>query len=431
MGGRAAPRLGLALVLVALAAARAHPLDRYHTVDADPRRSRWFTPRERREKSPFAAPPPTRAATAPARVIDAAEQWQRTRTGDPPHGRQPRRRRPSAPTEAHQRCRRGRVPSSRRRRERKPTLDAPRPPQRSRRPRTRPPHTQPRTPSATPSSVVDEGGTRVRALRRVLRGLGRPPPRRSEASTVAATARATAATRPGRINGTFTMKKLGDQHPARHGGVLRDGASRGDGGRVPRALLEIRVHPVFRDTAPTAKPGNRAPGGKLVTNTLSLQRLSDFGLESVSTRSCGRARRARGSPADPWNDHPDPVPVDQIGIFLPRRGRGAERAVFVQGRTRDAARGEEPSRGGGGARFRVLAGDRHTQNVRGRDGSIRPLTTIICSGNRCWTRRAGDTARCPACSSRGTWRVGVCVGPRPWKPARDAGLPVPRGASGE
>ena len=36
MGGRAAPRLGLALVLVALAAARAHPLDRYHTVDADP-----------------------------------------------------------------------------------------------------------------------------------------------------------------------------------------------------------------------------------------------------------------------------------------------------------------------------------------------------------------------------------------------------------
>jgi hypothetical protein len=61
------------------------------------------------------------------------------------------------------------------------------------------------------------------------------------------------------------------------------------------------------------------PEDRLVNNTLSLQRLSDFcGLESVSTRSwVARVRGVApaGMPLDPRSAHPDPVPIDQRGIF--------------------------------------------------------------------------------------------------------------------
>lgn len=68
------------------------------------------------------------------------------------------------------------------------------------------------------------------------------------------------------------------------------------------------------------EPGVPVPSElRLVTNTKSLQRLSDFcGLEQISTRSwianvVGTA--PAGLPLDPWTTHPTTVPVNQTGIF--------------------------------------------------------------------------------------------------------------------
>ena len=109
---------------------------------------------------------------------------------------------------------------------------------------------------------------------------------------------------------------------------------------------------------------------RLVTNTESLQRLSDFcGLESISTRSwvarvVGTA--PAGLPLDPWSVHPDPVPVNQTGIFSsPARGIALS---ALCSRPEEGPRVLEsvPSHQVAQAAvfdFLFCAGDRHTQNV--------------------------------------------------------------------
>ena len=96
---------------------------------------------------------------------------------------------------------------------------------------------------------------------------------------------------------------------------------------------------------------------RLVTNTESLQRLSDFcGLESISTRSwvarvVGTA--PAGLPLDPWSNHPDAVPVNQTGIFSsPARGVDAERAM------------QQAGGGAGDSARHPVARDRESRGVR-------------------------------------------------------------------
>jgi hypothetical protein len=109
---------------------------------------------------------------------------------------------------------------------------------------------------------------------------------------------------------------------------------------------------------------------RLVTNTESLQRLSDFcGLESISTRSwvarvVGTA--PAGLPLDPWSVHPDPVPVNQTGIFSsPARGIALS-ALCSRPEEGPSVLESVPSHQVAQAAvfdFLFCAGDRHTQNV--------------------------------------------------------------------
>ena len=274
------------------------------TVDADPATEQVVLgPRERQEILRRGATTDS-AATAPAMLaIDAAvNSWQKdahagtlkprwTSTPTPPPQRHRRRHTNDAVEAASHHHAEDENESPLLRRPRRPPL------QRSRRPRTRPPHTTLNSSSATPSSVVDgrRGAPRVRALRRVLRGLGRRPPRRSEASTVAAPRVRRLRRAPGSNQRHVHDEKIGrPTSQARHGGVLRDGASRGDGGRVPGALREIRVHPRFSATQhPLRSRATVAPGGKTRDEHAVVAAPVRFlRTESVSTRSW--VARAKG-----------------------------------------------------------------------------------------------------------------------------------------
>ena len=109
---------------------------------------------------------------------------------------------------------------------------------------------------------------------------------------------------------------------------------------------------------------------RLVSNTESLQRLSDFcGLESISTRSwvarvVGTA--PAGLPLNPWSNHPDAVPVNQTGIFSsPARGIALSALCSRPEEGPDVLRSVPSHQVAQAAVFDFLfcAGDRHTQNV--------------------------------------------------------------------
>ena len=271
MGGRAAPRLGLALVLVALAAARAHPLDRYHTVDADPATEQVVPGPGSVKKSSVRGATTDSGGDGAGAAIDAAvNSWQKdahaaTRLTDVnPDAAAPKRTDGGNTNDAVEAASHHHAEDE----NESPPSDAPAPAPTALAPSedASTTHTTSNSSSATPSSVVDGGG-------------GHPacaPCVGCSVDWVAASAEAQRGVdcrghgacdgcdaRLGRINGTFTMKKLGDQHPKRDMGassatVLR--AETEDGSPAP--FLKPCASPVFRDTAPTAKPGNRGPRRK-------------------------------------------------------------------------------------------------------------------------------------------------------------------------
>ena len=206
-----------------------------------------------------------------------------------------------------------------------------------------------------------------------------------------------------RINGTYGLKRLGDGVEVkretgasaatvlRAAGVFSATELDAAGRNVPGG------HDVSLDNATSTSPGNVPaspfvkfvciPGlprhstncesgvptkaeTRLVTNTESLQRLSDFcGLESISTRSwvarvAGTA--PAGLPLDPWSNHPDAVPVNQTGIFSsPARGVALS-ALCSKPAVAPAILRAIPSHEIAKAAvfdFLFCAGDRHTQNV--------------------------------------------------------------------
>lgn len=227
-----------------------------------------------------------------------------------------------------------------------------------------------------------------------------------------------------RINGTYGLKRLGDgvevkrETGASAATVLRavgvfsatelDAAGPRAGERATRLAASASGIPtgipdVSLDNATSTSPGNVTtpwnvpaspfvkfvcipglprhgtnctPGvptkaeTRLVTNTESLQRLSDFcGLESISTRSwvarvVGTA--PAGLPLDPWSNHPDAVPVNQTGIFSsPARGVALS-ALCSKPALAPAVLRAIPSHEIAKAAvfdFLFCAGDRHTQNV--------------------------------------------------------------------
>lgn len=220
-----------------------------------------------------------------------------------------------------------------------------------------------------------------------------------------------------RINGTYGLKRLGDgvevkrETGASAATVLRavgvfsatelDAAGPRAGERATRLAASASGipggHDVSLDNATSTSPGNVpaspfvkfvcipglprhgtncTPGvptkaeTRLVTNTESLQRLSDFcGLESISTRSwvarvVGTA--PAGLPLDPWSNHPDAVPVNQTGIFSsPARGVALS-ALCSKPALAPAVLRAIPSHEIAKAAvfdFLFCAGDRHTQNV--------------------------------------------------------------------
>ena len=235
-----------------------------------------------------------------------------------------------------------------------------------------------------------------------------------------------------RINGTYGLKRLGDgvevkrETGASAATVLRavgvfsatelDAAGPRAGERATRLAASASGipggHDVSLDNATSTSPGNVpaspfvkfvcipglprhgtncTPGvptkaeTRLVTNTESLQRLSDFcGLESISTRSwvarvVGTA--PAGLPLDPWSNHPDAVPVNQTGIFSsPARGVALS-ALCSKPALAPAVLRAIPSHEIAKAAvfdFLFCAGDRHTQNVYvGDDASI----TLIDNDN--------------------------------------------------
>ena len=270
MGGRAAPRLGLALVLVALAAARAHPLDRYHTVDADPATEQVVPGPGSVKKSSVRGATTDSGGDGAGAAIDAAvNSWQKdahaaTRLTDVnPDAAAPKRTDGGNTNDAVEAASHHHAEDE----NESPPSDAPAPAPTALAPSedASTTHTTLNSSSATPSSVVDGGGgTRVRALRRVLRGLGRRLRRGAARRRLSRPRRVRRLRRaPGSNQRHVHDEKIGrPTSQARHGGVLRDGASRGDGGRVPAPFLKSVCIPVFRDTAPTAKPGNRGPRRK-------------------------------------------------------------------------------------------------------------------------------------------------------------------------
>lgn len=233
-----------------------------------------------------------------------------------------------------------------------------------------------------------------------------------------------------RINGTYGLKRLGDgvevkrETGASAATVLRavgvfsateratrlaasasgiptgipdvslDNATSTSPGNVTTPVLNVPASPFVKFVCIPGLPRhgtNCTPGvptkaeTRLVTNTESLQRLSDFcGLESISTRSwvarvVGTA--PAGLPLDPWSNHPDAVPVNQTGIFSsPARGVALS-ALCSKPALAPAVLRAIPSHEIAKAAvfdFLFCAGDRHTQNVYvGDDASI----TLIDNDN--------------------------------------------------
>jgi len=216
-----------------------------------------------------------------------------------------------------------------------------------------------------------------------------------------------------RINGTYGLKRLGDgvevkrETGASAATVLRavgvfsateldalaasasgipgghdvslDNATSTSPGNVTTPVLNVPASPFVKFVCIPGLPRhgtNCTPGvptkaeTRLVTNTESLQRLSDFcGLESISTRSwvarvVGTA--PAGLPLDPWSNHPDAVPVNQTGIFSsPARGVALS-ALCSKPALAPAVLRAIPSHEIAKAAvfdFLFCAGDRHTQNV--------------------------------------------------------------------
>ena len=406
MGGRAAPRLGLALVLVALAAARAHPLDRYHTVDADPATEQVVPGPGSVKKSSVRGATTDSGGDGAGAAIDAAvNSWQKdahaaTRLTDVnPDAAAPKRTDGGNTNDAVEAASHHHAEDE----NESPPSDAPAPAPTALAPSkdASTTHTTSNSSSATPSSVVDGGG-------------GHPacaPCVGCSVDWVAASAEAQRGVdcrghgacdgcdaRLGRINGTFTMQKLGDQHPKRDMGassatVLR--AETEDGSPAP--FLKFVCIPGFPRHSTHCEAGQPwPPEEKLVTNTLSLQRLSDFcGLESVSTRSwVARAKGVApaGLPLDPWNDHPDPVPVDQIGIFSSPAEGAALSALCSSKGGPEMLRAAKSHLVVEAALFDFVfcAGDRHTQNVYvDEDGSIRLIDNDNLLGQQVLDKKSG------------------------------------------
>ena len=158
-----------------------------------------------------------------------------------------------------------------------------------------------------------------------------------------------------------------------------DNATSTSPGNVTTPVLNVPASPFVKFVCIPGLPRhgtNCTPGvptkaeTRLVTNTESLQRLSDFcGLESISTRSwvarvVGTA--PAGLPLDPWSNHPDAVPVNQTGIFSsPARGVALS-ALCSKPALAPAVLRAIPSHEIAKAAvfdFLFCAGDRHTQNV--------------------------------------------------------------------
>lgn len=176
--------------------------------------------------------------------------------------------------------------------------------------------------------------------------------------------------------------------------VSLDNATSTSPGNVTTPVLNVPASPFVKFVCIPGLPRhgtNCTPGvptkaeTRLVTNTESLQRLSDFcGLESISTRSwvarvVGTA--PAGLPLDPWSNHPDAVPVNQTGIFSsPARGVALS-ALCSKPALAPAVLRAIPSHEIAKAAvfdFLFCAGDRHTQNVYvGDDASI----TLIDNDN--------------------------------------------------
>ena len=145
---------------------------------------------------------------------------------------------------------------------------------------------------------------------------------------------------------------------------------------------------------------------RLIANTQSLQRLSDFcGLESISTRSwvaevVGTA--PAGLPLDPWKTHPHAVPVNQTAIFSsPAKGIALSALCSrpVEGpRLLAKAKSWEVTQA---ALFDFVfcAGDRHTQNVYvSEDASITLIDNDNLLGEQVYKPETGLERKCAVSS---------------------------------
>jgi|MDSW01.2.fsa_nt_gb hypothetical protein len=176
--------------------------------------------------------------------------------------------------------------------------------------------------------------------------------------------------RLGAIDETYSLKRLRDVPAKRDTGASAATVIRADLGDGKRPFVKFVCIPGLpRHSTVCEKGAPRPAEDRLVANTRSLQRLSDFcGLERVSTRSwvahvTGVA--PAGLPLDPWNVHPDPVPLDQLGIFS-SPADGIALSALCGGEEGPGVLMEIPSAQVVEAAlfdFVFCAGDRHTQNV--------------------------------------------------------------------
>lgn len=156
------------------------------------------------------------------------------------------------------------------------------------------------------------------------------------------------------------------------------------------------------------EPGISLPSQeRLVTNTKSLQRLTDFcGLESVSTRSwiasvAGTA--PAGLPLDPYSVHPTSVPLNQTGIFSsPAKGVALSALCSRPNEGPELLEQVKSHQVVQAALFDFIfcAGDRHTQNVYvSEDAQITLIDNDNLLGEQVYKSGSETTKRLCAVSS--------------------------------
>ena len=173
-----------------------------------------------------------------------------------------------------------------------------------------------------------------------------------------------------RINETYSLKRFAREKTVRDTGASSATVIRAmlpDGSRPFVKFVCIPGLPRHNTNCPKGKPW--PPEDRLVTNTLSLQRLTDFcGMERISSRSWVahvRGTAPAGLPLDPWNVHPVEVPIDQRGIFS-SPAAGIAVSALCAGKEGPNLLNEVPSYQVVEAAlfdFVFCGGDRHTQNV--------------------------------------------------------------------